>query len=139
MPSRCASSVEVGTIRSPPREISPTCSASTPVSTLISVDLPAPFCPMTACTSPARSVKSTASSAGLPAYAWVIPRAASSGAPAASAVTSVLALGEFLRGGFRREHRLLGDDPARQRLARQDVLHGAHELRSEQWAALDGH
>src|SRR5687768_15214767 len=135
MPSRCASSVEVGFIGSPPRARSPACSDSTPVSTLIKVDLPAPFCPISAWTSPARKLKSTPSSAGLPEYTCVMPRAVSRGAGALTSATmvgSVLALREFLRGHFHREHRLLGDDASRNLLAGGDVLHRGHELGTQQ-------
>src|SRR3954453_11202899 len=51
----------------------------TPVSTLIRVDLPAPFCPISACTSPRATSKSASSSAGDPRNRLVMPRIDSRG------------------------------------------------------------
>src|SRR5215216_4512258 len=45
----------------------------------MSVDFPAPFSPMTECTSPARSTKSTPSSASTPGKWMVMPRMETSG------------------------------------------------------------
>ena len=55
----------------------PASGAYTPVSTLISVDLPAPFWPISACTSPARRRESTPASACTPGKARAMPRASS--------------------------------------------------------------
>ncbi len=52
MPSFCASSGDAGRIGKSSSRISPPDEASTPVSTLMSVDLPAPFCPIKAWISP---------------------------------------------------------------------------------------
>ena len=50
-----------------------------PASTLISVDLPAPFWPSRQCTSPARTSRSTPSSARTPGNCLTMPRISSSG------------------------------------------------------------
>src|SRR6476646_4192451 len=57
----------------------PSSGGCTPVSTLISVDFPAPFSPTRACTSPAWSSRDTASSAVTPAKCFVTPTAARTG------------------------------------------------------------
>ncbi len=61
MPSCCASCGEAGRISRPSSVIVPVCVAQAPVSTRISEDLPAPFWPSSACTSPARRHSSTSS------------------------------------------------------------------------------
>ena len=63
----------------PSSSIVPASGRTTPPSTLISVDFPAPFSPSRAWISPARSVKSTPSSAATPPNRFVIPRSASRG------------------------------------------------------------
>src|SRR3954466_7890088 len=52
----------------------------TPVSTLMSVDLPAPFCPIRACTSPRATSKRASRSAGTPRNCLLMPCIESSGA-----------------------------------------------------------
>ncbi len=64
---------------SPSSRISPESTGSAPFSALITVDLPAPFSPMTVCTSPAYSCTSTPSSAVTPGNATVTPRSSMSG------------------------------------------------------------
>src|SRR5580704_1240025 len=59
--------------------ISPLSGWTAPVMTLMSVDLPAPFSPTIACTSPARSSNETSSSARTPGYDLVMLTACSSG------------------------------------------------------------
>src|SRR5262252_1294911 len=137
MPSRCASAADCGWMTVPFRRSSPASAGWTPVSTLMSVDLPAPFCPMTACTSPANRRKSTPESARTPVKRRVSPRASSTTDEAKPATFSVLAVRELLRRDVHREDALLGDDPLGQRLAGLEVLHRLHQLRPEQRAALD--
>src|SRR5215212_779035 len=74
MPSDCAWLGVRGAIGLPPRTICPASGGCTPVRTLISVDLPAPFSPISAWISPARTVKSTPSSARTPGKERAIPR-----------------------------------------------------------------
>ena len=61
----------------PPSSISPASGRCAPASTLISVDLPAPFCPSRQCTSPARTSRSTPSSARTPGNVFTMPRISS--------------------------------------------------------------
>src|SRR3954470_12651374 len=68
---------------SPRQVISPASGWCAPASTLISVDLPAPFWPSRQWTSPARTSRSTPSSARTPGNALTIPRICSSGAATA--------------------------------------------------------
>src|SRR3974390_796502 len=63
MPAASASLVVRGATSRPSRRTVPASRDSTPVITLISVALPAPFSPSSAWISPERNVKSTASSA----------------------------------------------------------------------------
>src|SRR3954463_10382493 len=56
----------------PSKTTSPTSRSYTPVRILISVDLPAPFCPMRACTSPRRTSKAASRRAGTPLKALLI-------------------------------------------------------------------
>src|SRR5215204_4064956 len=61
---------------------SPPSGSTAPVMILISVDLPAPFSPMSACTSPARSSSEALFSAWTPAYDFVMSVARRSGTSA---------------------------------------------------------
>src|SRR5215216_1817824 len=61
---------------------SPPSGSTAPVMILISVDLPAPFSPMSACTSPARSSSDALLSACTPAYDFVMSVARRSGTSA---------------------------------------------------------
>src|SRR3954470_5453970 len=94
----------------------PASRGNTPVITLISVDLPAPFSPSSAWTSPARSVKSTSCNARTAPKLLLIPRTSSSeaaesglfsmtnslpAAPADDADTEPVRS----RGGFERDRR----------------------------------
>src|SRR5215207_2858843 len=63
MPSRLASSGERSSTAGPSVLTSPASGRTTPAATLRSVDFPAPLSPMTACTSPRSSVRSTPRSA----------------------------------------------------------------------------
>src|SRR6187200_1483328 len=111
MPRRCASAADVGLMAWPFRRNSPASAGWTPVSTLMSVDLPAPFWPIRACTSPARRRKSTPESASTPVKRRVSPRASSTTEEAKPATLLVLAVRKFLRGDLHREHAFLRHDP----------------------------
>src|SRR2546427_292590 len=66
MPSACASRGDASRTGRPSSDTSPSSGCSAPVRILTSVDLPAPFSPSNACTSPRARPKSTASSATPP-------------------------------------------------------------------------
>src|SRR2546430_5029373 len=158
MPSFCASSGLEGLISLPSRRMRPESAGWTPVKTLISVDLPAPFCPMTEWTSPAKRRKSTADKAWTPGKRFEMPFISSTGTAsliafsvgggaatkarlllrAAHHVASVLPLRELPRSDLLREDALLGDGALRKGFSGLEVLHGFHQLRPEQGAALDG-
>src|SRR4051812_47073948 len=95
----------------------------TPVRTLISVDLPAPFWPITAWTSPGKRRKSTPESAWTPEKRFEIPFISSTGTASLMGLssrrpsTSVLPVRELPGGDLLREHALLGDDALGHRLA----------------------
>src|SRR5918993_3655715 len=78
MPSDLARRGELFTTASPLRMISPESGWTAPVMILMSVDLPAPFSPMSACTSPARSSMEPLFKACTPAYDLVMSAARSS-------------------------------------------------------------
>ena len=67
--------------RSPPTRTSPSSWPCTPVTTLISVGLPAPFSPSRACTSPARTSRSTPPRACTPSKCFVTPAHVHAGVP----------------------------------------------------------
>src|SRR5476651_2194887 len=78
-----------GSIRATPRPETvnvPASGVSAPVMIRISVDLPAPFSPTSACTSPERRSKETPVSAWTPANDFVMPSASSSSGRTASGV-----------------------------------------------------
>ena len=74
-PARSASRTPAKRTGAPSIRISPSSAGWTPERIFISVDLPAPFSPTSACTSPARRSKSTRSSAVTPAKCLVTLRA----------------------------------------------------------------
>src|SRR3954466_4510479 len=128
MPSCCACSGDSGDIgRAAPSVNSsmlPESGAHTPVSTLISVDFPAPFWPMSACTSPARSVSPTPLSACTPGKAREMSRALSTIAASfmeRKSARSVLARLDVLFGVFHGENLLLHHDAFGDRLAGHDL------------------
>src|SRR3954447_9917279 len=86
MPARWATSGVANATSSPPKRTVPASRAYAPVSTLISVDLPAPFCPMRACTSAGAITSRAWRKAGTPPKALSTPCISSSGADATSAV-----------------------------------------------------
>src|SRR5688572_13133640 len=136
MPSSCAWIGDRGETVLPESSMLPASGAQTPVSTLISVDLPAPFCPMSACTSPARNVSSTLESACTPGKAREMLRARRT--IAGEVIRSVLARLDDLPGRFHGEHGFLYDHAFRDRPAGHHFGHGSHQLRAEQRIALDG-
>src|SRR5579859_5150503 len=73
IPNCCASRLLVGAISSPLSLMVPEFFECTPVRILMSVDFPAPFSPMRACTSPFRRWKSTPSRALTPGKLLEIP------------------------------------------------------------------
>src|SRR5690606_18782557 len=129
MPSRCASSGLDGAIGRPSSSTVPASGRSTPVSSLISVDLPAPFWPISAWISPARRHRPAPSSATVAPKRLRRPCACStwltatspadaaaragtgpacgSGDSDASGPGSVLAVGQFGLGLVLGEHALL--------------------------------
>src|SRR6185436_727605 len=145
---------------SPPRVTMPASMPYTPVSTLIRVDLPAPFSPISACTSPGRSRKSTPSSARTPGKDLLIavivttgsvipsdlsgssvdigpPHAPGSRRRAAALTTrSVLACRQSGLRLLLGEGGLLGQDALRNRLFGMDLLDQIHQLWAKQRAAL---
>jgi hypothetical protein len=97
IPSRSASRGELGRIAAPSSVIVPASGACTPVSTLMSVLFPAPFSPMSACTSPRRSVSRASSRARTPGKVFTTPSACSTGAsPPRSVGTDGLVTGGSL-------------------------------------------
>src|SRR3954464_9370465 len=78
-PASCAACGEGKATSRPSNSIRPESFAYTPVSTLIKVDLPAPFCPISACTSPRATSKCASRSAATPTNALLIPRMDSRG------------------------------------------------------------
>src|SRR3954454_24457120 len=124
----------------------------TPVSALISVDFPAPFSPIRAWISPGSKRKSTPSSAFTPGKSMVTPFMATTGAWAlpdtgvvmatsfgtrSRASSSVLAVRQSSGGLLLVEGLILGDDPRRHRLSRDNLLGEVHQLRAEQRIAFD--
>src|SRR5438477_2460006 len=67
MPSACASGGVSAAIDAPPTESDPASGDSAPLRILMSVELPAPFSPTIACTSPACRSNETSRSARAPA------------------------------------------------------------------------
>ena len=135
MPSSCACNRRVvASPVCPSSSMLPASGAYTPVSTLISVDLPAPFCPMSACTSPARSVSSTPASACTPGKAREMSRASSTIARVVHRGHAAQYLRVWMycfavsmgKPGF------LDDDALGDRPARHHFGHRGHELRAEQ-------
>src|SRR4051794_21390422 len=104
MPASTASLAERGAISRSARRTEPASRANTPVTTLIKVDLPAPFSPSSAWISPSPKVKSTSCSAFNAPKLLVRPRISSrEGRVAGGAEQSVMT--NYLGGtGSRRPH-----------------------------------
>src|SRR6185437_9106922 len=78
---------------------SPSSGLAEPLMTLARVDLPEPFSPVSACTSPARIAKSTWFSATTPGNVLVAPRTSTSGALFSSPTEFNFPFDPFPRGG----------------------------------------
>src|SRR3954453_8777314 len=144
----------------PSKTPSPTSRSYTPVRILMRVDLPAPFCPMRACTSPRRTSKLAFRRAGTPLKALSTPVMDSRTSSPAIAPPSRLSLAdgttgcrgrrggpaaasERSEGGVEQLGRVLGVEEAvgvdqchRRRLAARVLLHGVEGLRPEARRAL---
>jgi len=81
IPSDMAACGSVSRTGSPRQLISPASGWCAPASTLMRVDFPAPFWPSRQCTSPARTSRSTPSSARTPGKDLTTPCTSSSGGP----------------------------------------------------------
>src|SRR5690242_6163543 len=92
MPAFIASAVVLKSTRAPATSMEPASGRYRPPSIFIRLDLPAPFSPTSACTSPATMSKSTSASAGVPLNAVEMRVAASSG-------VALLACGRTAMGG----------------------------------------
>src|SRR5439155_4735200 len=97
IPSSCATAgVRFSTI-DPSKTIVPLSGEIAPAATAISVDLPAPFSPRSACTSPGRTSKDTSVSAAIAPKCFEISRSESVGCAAVSALGAVrLMAGSFI-------------------------------------------
>src|SRR3954471_20996416 len=98
-PASCAACGE-GKVTSPPsNSMRPESLERTPVSTLIRVDLPAPFCPISACTSPRATSRWASVSAATPRNALLTPCIDNrGGGPSATAELPFSGLGDGARG-----------------------------------------
>src|SRR5690606_986820 len=159
MPSRCASSGLDGAIGRPSSSTVPASGRSTPVSSLISVDLPAPFWPISAWISPARRHRPAPSSATVAPQRLRRPCACStwltatspadaaaragtgpacgSGDSDASGPGSVLAGGQFGLGLVLGEHALLDHHAPGHFAPGVHVADQLRQLRAEQRVAFD--
>src|SRR5262252_6620918 len=107
MPARCASRVDVNAIDLPRKNIAPASGCSSPLMIFISVDLPAPFSPHTACTSPRFRSKSTSCSAVTAWNLLVIPRKRRRGGGRDAAVPSSRSMGPAVSDAVACKRRLL--------------------------------
>src|SRR5262245_29449221 len=134
MPASCACAGLPKDTGTPARRISPASGVCTPVRALTSVDLPAPFSPSNACTSPGNSRKSTSANAFTPGNVTVMPLMSTTGS---SLTNSVLPVRQGRLRLLLRERGLLGDHALRHVLAGHDLLRQVHQLWAEQRVALD--
>src|SRR5690606_15199008 len=116
IPSAAASTGEEMVTGSPSMRIVPESGVWTPASTFISVDLPAPFSPMRAWTSPRRRSKSTPRRAGAPPKDLVMPSIATSDA---MGLLPALVLRQVLAGDHLGWHQ---HGPLLEFLAREQLL-----------------
>src|SRR5688500_13997398 len=137
MPRRCASAGVDGDTACPVAHISPVSGRITPVSNLISVDLPAPFWPLSACTSPARRIRSTSSSAATPEKRLPSPRACRTISASPLVMGSVLAAWQRRSGLVLGEHPLLHQDPLGQRTFLEHGFDRLDQLVADQRIAFD--
>ena len=92
-PACCASAGPANETSFPATSIEPASMLYTPVRALINVDLPAPFSPMRACTSPGNSRNETSLSALTPGKAMVMPDIRTTGSPTGAGPASATAGG----------------------------------------------
>src|SRR3954468_23975954 len=122
MPARWASSGAANATSAPPKRMVPASRAYAPVSTLISVDLPAPFCPISACTCAAAITSRAWDKAGTPPKALSTPRISSSGADAPPAAMRSVPVGHVRLGVGLVVELVLDLDPGRDLLALGEFL-----------------
>src|SRR4051794_34545449 len=108
MPALIASALEVKCCVTPSSTISPSSGRYSPYRQFISVDLPAPFSPSSACTSPARTSRSMRSFAVKSPKRFAMPRSSSTVVPGLRGVTAGTSLNAF--ESPRRSLRDLGRD-----------------------------
>src|SRR6187402_3694875 len=105
----------------------------------MSVDLPAPFWPISVWISPGNNRKSTFCNALTPGNDFDRPMVSSMGEAIMEPRRSVFTLRQDLRRDAHREHGFVGDDALGQLLACHHIFHRGHELRPEQRTAFDVH
>src|SRR3954468_20808719 len=138
MPARWASSGAANATSAPPKRMVPASRAYAPVSTLINVDLPAPFWPISACTC-AGSITSRAwRKAGTPPKALSTPRISSSGAGGPPALMRSVPVGHVRLGVGLVVELVLDLHPGGDLLALDVLLGGLAAHRSEEGAGLHG-
>src|SRR5947208_3372718 len=115
IPASRASRGEPNVTGLPPRKIWPSSGWYSPVRIFESVDLPAPFSPSRAWTSPGRASKSTWSLASTPGKRLVIPRMATAGTCPAVTTSALMATGS---AAFR-----AADDPLHEPVDRVQIAH----------------
>ena len=81
MPLRCAARGPPSLASLPKRKISPASGRTKPLRILTSVDLPAPFSPSSACTSPGRTASDTSSRATVAPKCFLSPTTSNADAP----------------------------------------------------------
>src|SRR3954465_2269152 len=136
MPARCAASGAPKETSSPPKRMVPASRAYAPVSTLINVDLPAPFWPISACTC-AGSITSRAwRKAGTPPKALSTPRISSSGADGPPGLMRSVPVGHVRLGVGLVVELVLDLHPGRDLLALGELLRGLAAHRPEEGAGL---
>src|SRR5918993_949100 len=138
IPAACDSRGSAKETSSPLKRIWPSSGLYTPVITLIIVDLPAPFSPTRACTSPGRSSKETSSRASTPGNRFVTRRTSRIGeCRSIVLVPPLVGLVQTLLSVLLGIHVILDDDLLRYRLPGQELLDGVESQRTEAWVGLD--
>src|SRR3954465_7155275 len=136
MPARWAASGVANATSSPPKRTVPGSRAYAPVRPLISVDLPAPFCPISACTSAGAMTRRAWRKAGTPPKALSTPRISSSGAAGPSALMRSVPVGHARLGVGLVVELVLDLHPGRDLLALDVLLGGLAAHRAEEGAGL---
>src|SRR5688572_12096040 len=146
-PAAWASAGDAKDTGAPSRNIAPSSRRYAPVMILISVDLPAPFSPTRACTSPGSSSSPTPSSAVTPAKRLTIPSMRRTGGIAviteAGGLTGAprhrsVRVREVLRGVGLVEEPVGEENLRRDLLLAEILLDRVEGERPEPWIALDG-